>query len=448
MKLSGPIIAAVLLAALSGILYWSNHHKPEEGSAVNASLNSSPKILSFNQADIVKVKIQRKGQNQVDLTKDDSGSWQISGPAPLAADQAAVSSLLASLSALDSDRLVEDNVKDFSPYGLANPSLELDVTLKNGKSEKLLIGDRTPAGNDYYAMLTGDPRLFILASFNESSLDKNENDLRDKRLITLDFDKVSRIELLDQQSGKKSAIAFERVKDTWQIMRPMPYRTDGFRVDELVSTLKNARFIPSANADEKKDSAAFQSAQPFAAATVIGATGTQRVEIRKLKGDFFAKSSVVSGVHKVSEDIGTGLNKSLDDFRNKKLFDFGYTDPDNIELHDGDKSYYLTRSGSDWWGPDGQKLDKTTTDTLLDRLRDLSASKFTDSGFTEATLRISVLSNDKKHSEALLLAKTKDNYIAKRVGEPALYEVPNSAVEDLRAAAANLKPAPAPASKK
>ena len=63
-------------------------------------------------------------------------------------------------------------------------------------------------------------------------------------------------------------------------------------------------------------------------------------------------------------------------------------------------------------------------------------------------MRISVLSNDKKHSEALLLAKTKDNYIAKRVGEPALYEVPNSAVEDLRAAAANLKPAPAPASKK
>ena len=55
-------------------------------------------------------------------------------------------------------------------------------------------------------------------------------------------------------------------------------------------------------------------------------------------------------------DLGTGLDKSLDDFRNKKLFDFGFTDVNKLEMHDGAKSYFLTKGGQDWW-IDGKKMD-------------------------------------------------------------------------------------------
>ena len=151
-----------------------------------------------------------------------------------------------------------------------------------------------------------------------------------------------------------------------------------------------------------------------------------------------------SGWTKQPASVGTGLDKSLDDFLNKKLFDFGYQDPDKIEIHDGSKSYFLTRSGSDWWRPDGKKLDEATVQKLISKIRDLSAEKFQTSGFTTPSLELTVLSNDNKRVEKVLVAKNGETSIARRENEPALYEISISAVAELQKAAADLKPAPDP----
>ena len=51
MKFRGLLVAAIVLAALTGTLYWSNHRKPTENTAT-ASADAPPKILTLNQADI------------------------------------------------------------------------------------------------------------------------------------------------------------------------------------------------------------------------------------------------------------------------------------------------------------------------------------------------------------------------------------------------------------
>src|SRR6202044_100708 len=103
-----------------------------------------------------------------------------------------------------------------SQYGLAAPAVELDITGKGHTTQQLLVGDDTPVGSDVYAALPGDPRVFTVASYNKSSLNKSLNDLRDKSLITLNADKVSRVELLK----KGEDIEFDRTKDGWQILKP------------------------------------------------------------------------------------------------------------------------------------------------------------------------------------------------------------------------------------
>ncbi len=131
MKNTGLLIAAVVLAALSGVLYWSNRHPASESTA-KASIDTPPKILSLKQEDISKIQIKKKGGEELDLAKGDAGKWQIIAPKPLGADQEAVSSLLSTVSSLNADRLVEDKAADLGQYGLAQPSLELDVTTKDG----------------------------------------------------------------------------------------------------------------------------------------------------------------------------------------------------------------------------------------------------------------------------------------------------------------------------
>ena len=440
MKPRGLLIAAVVLAVLVGVLYWSNRHKADQDLAVKTSPDAPPKILTLNQPDITRLSIEHKDQPQVDLSRNDSGGWQITAPQPLAADQEAVSSLLSTLSSLKSDRLLEDKAPDLSSYGLSAPALQVEVAVKGNKTQKLLVGDQTPSGSDYYVMLAGDPRLFTLASYDKTRLDKSAADLRDKRLLTLDFDKVSQIELIGQQSGKKQDITFARDKEAWQILKPNPLRADLEQVDALVRSLREARIETSSDMDDAKAASSFRSASPFAIAKVTGSSGTQELEIRKAKDDYFAKSSALSGIYKVPSSLGPSLDKSLDAFRNRKLFDFGYADPDKIEIHDGSKSHFFTRSGSDWWGPDGKKLDEASMQPLLNSLRELSAEKFPDSGFTTPALELTIISKDNKRTEKVSISKNGDNYIAKRDGEPSLYGIPSSAIVDLEKFAADVKP--------
>jgi hypothetical protein len=443
MKNSGLLIAAVVLAALTGALYWSNRHPPSENTA-KASLDTPPKILSLKQEDISRIAIRKKGGEELDLAKGDAGKWQITAPKPLGADQEAVASLLSSVSSLNADRLVEDKATDLNQFGLARPALELDVTTKDGKPQKLFLGDDTPAGSAVFAKLDGDPRVFTIASYNKTSIDKTPNDLRDKRLLTVDFDKLSQIEL----ATKKQDIEFGRNKQEWQIIKPKPLRADNFQVEEIVRKLREAKMdTSSTDADAKKAAAAFASGTQVATAKVTDTASTQELQVRKSKDDYYAKSTAVPGVYKVSSDLGKQLDKNVDDFRNKKLFDFGYDDPSKVEIHDGPKAYFLTKGGQDWWSADSKKTESSTVQSLIDKIRELSASKFVDTGFTVPTLEVTVTSNDGKRVEKVLISKSGDNYIAKRDNEPALYQLDSSSVADLQKVAADVKPVPPPAKK-
>jgi hypothetical protein len=438
MKPQGLIIAALILAGLTGALYWSNHHKPAD--TTEASADVSPKILAVKEADISKFDLKKDGAEQVGGERNSTGQWRITAPSSFPADQSAVSSLLGTFSSLNSERLVEEKAGSLAPYGLDAPKLEVDLTEKDKKTQKLLLGDATPAGNGIYAKLESDPRVFTIPSFTKTSVDKSANDLRDKRLLTVNSDKISQVDLV----AKKQEIAFGRNKDEWQIVKPKPLRADVAQVDELVRALTDAKMELNAADDQKKTAAAFSAATPLATAKVTAESGTQALQVRKNKNDYYAKSSAVEGIYKVPSTLGQALDKNLEDFRNKKLFDLGSEDPTKIEIRDGSKTSFLTRSGEDWWSGSAKKMDAGTVQELIDKVRDLSASKFVDSGFTAAVIDLTITSNDGKRVEKVAISKAGEDYIAKRENEPALYQLDSKAVDDLTKSAADVKPAAVP----
>ena len=233
MNFRSLIIAVVVLATLGGVLYWSEHRKPPEENAAS-STPAAPVILKVDPADVTELTIKQK--EPVTLVKT-AGKWEITQPKLYPADQVAVASLLSTLSALNADRVVEEKAGDRKPYGLDPPSVELDITGKTHTTRQLLLGDDTPAGGDVYVAVAADPRIFTIASYNKSSLDKGLNDLRDKSLLTLSPDKVSRVELTE----KDQHMEFDRTKDGWQILKPSPSPADGSVVDSLVRSLTDAK---------------------------------------------------------------------------------------------------------------------------------------------------------------------------------------------------------------
>src|SRR5579862_3577545 len=123
MKFRGLLVAAVLLAALGGVAYWSE--KKGKVDEVKPAADAPPKILTIPEDQIKTIRLGKKGAEATVLTKSEAVKWDITQPKPLAADQDAITPLVTTLANLNSDRLNKEKAIDLASYGLIAPSQEV-----------------------------------------------------------------------------------------------------------------------------------------------------------------------------------------------------------------------------------------------------------------------------------------------------------------------------------
>ena len=291
-----------------------------------------------------------------------------------------------------------------------------------------------------------------MAKYVKSSVDKSLNDVRDKRLLTTDADKISHIELI--RKNQECRIQ----PQLWPILRRVADREAQNRcgltvfrwanwpanwpTPEWIWTLPAAKMLFSSLPGQR----------PSPPRKLLMPSGTQELQVRKSasrQGQEQAAPIMRSRAWSVAltrstRTSGSRWTRIPTTFAIRSSFDFGYADPGKIEFHDGSKSYFLVRSGEDWWW-NGKKMEAGNVQSLVSDLRDLTADKFLDSGFANPTIEAVVTSEDGKRVEKVQIAKSTNGYVAKRENEPALYQLTFSSVDDLQKAASAIKPAAAPA---
>ncbi len=431
MKFRGLAIACAVLLVLSGVLYWSGHHKASKKS----SANSLPVIFNVNPATITSITIHKTGAAPVTLEKQSTGVWRITAPKSLPADQPTVKQMISELSPLKAQRVIEKQASDLAPFGLDHPPVVIDIAEDNHAKQKLLFGDNTPTGDSAYAMVAGDPRIFTTYGFNKTDLGMSLNSLRDTRLIYATPGKMTQIEL----STGGQAIQFARRNGNWEIQKPGPYRANAMAVDAVADALSEARMDLTGPGSQDAD-AAFARGTPVATAKVKAPVGTETLVLREDNGNYYAQSSVTKGAYLVDPSLASALQKTLISFRNKVVFDFGFNEPNEVNLHiaggknGATQSWYLKRSGGNWW-LDGKKMNGSSVEGMISSLRALKATKFATTGFTKPEIHVTVISNGGSRVERVAIAKSGSEYLAKRAGEPTLYVLDPGAVEGLRSAA-------------
>jgi Domain of unknown function (DUF4340) len=429
MKAGGLFTAIGVLAILGGAIWWSNKHPSTD---TKSKTPDTPKIVSVDGKQIDTIRISKPGSDPVELAKL-ANSWEIMKPATMHADQDAVNMLTGSLSTLNADRLIDEHPTDLKEFGLDNPSIEVDFTVKGGKEQKLLLGSDTPAATGTYAKLESDPKVYTVPTVTKTSFDKTSNDLRDKRLLTFNQDQLTSFTI----AGKNPAVEFgKNAQGDWQITKPKPMRADSLVVDDLVRKIKDAKMdTASTNAAEQ-----YATGERAGTITTTDNSGTQTLEVRKAKDNsYYAKSSAIPGVYKLAGDLGDSFAKGIDDYRNKKLFDFGFNDPTKIDING--TSYQ--KSGDKWMSGSTQ-YDAGTVQSVIDKLRDMSATKFAARMAGTQAFAIGVTYGDKHTSEKVTIDKDGDAYDAQRDGDPDVYVLDSKTVDELQKAAAAIKPAQAP----
>ena len=433
----GLFIGVVVLTLLAVGVYWSE--KAKKASEEKGDPKAPPLLVTLGTGDLQKVTIERAGQPPVSVERTDK-TWKITTPSPLRADQTTLDGVEGALRNLRWERLL-DETGALSSYGLAPPKVVIQYSAKGGKQGKLLIGDETPTGGNYFAKLEGDARVFTLGSGVKSSIDRSLDDLRDKRLLPFDPTSVKTIELtLGGRNVVLTKSASSSGESEWKITAPEQLRADGFQVEELVRKLGD---VKAGSATDPKPPAWLQ---PYGRVKVTDAGGTYDLELRQNRADkaLYARSGAIEGLHKAPDDLSKSFESGADAFRNKKLFDFGFRELSRVEVKAPSGSWVFVKGGDKWW-LNGKEMDPAGTQMLIDKLRELSATGFPKVKMPAATTELAVTVTEGKKVERVLAGASGAITVAQREGEPTVYQLDPAGLNEVVKAASEVKPTPPPA---
>jgi hypothetical protein len=129
---------------------------------------------------------------EVSGTKKDN-NWTLSKPRAVAGDHAKIDALLSAVGTGQITKFVTDTNAGLAKYGLDNPAVRFQARLADGKSVQLAVGKKE--GSDYYARDLSRPGVFQINDNLFSILSDKYIDLRDKQIIHIMPDDVTRAEI-------------------------------------------------------------------------------------------------------------------------------------------------------------------------------------------------------------------------------------------------------------
>src|ERR1700730_5647657 len=129
---------------------------------------------------------------EVSGTKKDN-SWTLSKPRATGGDRSKIDALLGSVATGQVTKFVSDTNSSLAKYGLDKPAVRFQAKLADGKSVQLEVGKKE--GADYYARDLSHPGVFQINDNLYSILSDKYIDLRDKQIIHMMSDDVTRAEV-------------------------------------------------------------------------------------------------------------------------------------------------------------------------------------------------------------------------------------------------------------
>ncbi|MBN1113907.1 MAG: DUF4340 domain-containing protein [Oligoflexia bacterium] len=188
---------------------------------------NSEKIYNTETEEIKKIGIKRGNDRKWSLIieQNKDKKWFIVEPVSKSADVAAVNNMLSSLNTKASIIVENEKEPDLAPYGLSGPEITAVFYYEDGKEVTLLIGDKTPVGDDRYVYIKDSGRVLAAARTLYDNFDKDEKTARSKLVYELNKDDVTKIRI----KRKKETVALERGKTQYEWFLTSPVKAKANR---------------------------------------------------------------------------------------------------------------------------------------------------------------------------------------------------------------------------
>ncbi len=433
--LTSTLLLAAVLTGLGAYIYFVDRHRP-------ATEPSEQIFPAVSADDIEEVEI-RASDGELVRARRSGDAWTLVEPEQVDADSSELSSITSSLASLDIRRVVDEDATDLSQYGLEPGRIDIGFRTRGAEDfRRILIGERSPAGGDVYARLPDENRVFLVASYLDSTFDKDAFALRDKRILRVARDKADGLEL----TAGTTTLLFGKDGSEWRLLKPFAARADYSTVEAALQRLASAQ-MHSIVASEADDLRKYGLDRPVATMTVL-VEGT-RATIALGSTDnalVFARDESRPMIFTVAPTLQTDVIKSVSDYRRKDLFDARSFTTTHVALRHSGEQTMLEKATADedtsvWHDANGAEVAGEKVESLLSSLSFLRAQSFDSNihpSLKTPELEMELRFGDDK-SETVAFARAGDEVLARRVDEPGMARLERSAYDEILEAVDALK---------
>lgn len=437
-RTSSTLILLIVALGLGGYLYFVESERPV------ADDNAKTKVFTYDAAKITQLQIKSSAGEVTHLQKGANDVWTISQPTSAPADRNSVSAVVTHLANLEEQRVVEENAADLKAYGLGEPRVEVTFHVDGDKEPKrILLGEKTPTSAGTYAKLPSGNRVFLVDSAFETAADRSAFDFRDKAALAFDQTKVTSLELV----SAAQTIRLEKSGEDWKLVKPIQAPADFTSVNGVIGQLQSAQMTALKDRPEDlKDLKQYGLDRPAVVATIGTGASSVTFELGKEAdaGAVWGRDPAKAAVFSINSGVAMELQKKVDDFRRKELFDFRPFNTTRFEITRGKDVRAFERvkgtgeNAVDTWkqvAPAAKTVDSSNLEGALLDFSNLRADSFVAAsgaatGHNNPAAVIVVKFDDGKKEERVVIGTTGSGVFATRTDQPGALKVEAGRYED------------------
>lgn len=322
----------VLLAGDETTAYRLAGKDLRSGLDVDLDTLRDKKVSTLEAQDVQSIVVAAPDGAKVSLERKDADSWELLEPTGFTVDNTAADGLARALSNLRAKAFV--TAKE-APAGAIGDAPWV-VTASGGEATFEVKIGAAKVDDAMWAQVAGSDELLKLDDYAASGLKKTVGDLRDKQVVSVEAEQVTRVQLTGD-AGER--IVVERKGSGWAFVEPA--KAFGADLGSQLGSMVKVKAERYAAATES-EAAAKALATPAISAGLSVADKTwqlafgAKIEEGDNQRKRWAQVTLPDGTKTepflVGDYVATRYQKKLDDLRAKKLFDFKSSDVQRIEV--------------------------------------------------------------------------------------------------------------------
>lgn len=368
MSFRNTLLLFLLLVGFATYIYFFEN--PWESSK-----GEEDRIFDFSADQVAAIRLFPRGEPFIELRREEGG-WKITNPIEVEGDSSAIDSIVSTLSRLRSDRVVEESPANLSAYGLEEPEIRAQAILESGEVYEIWVGKKSPIGNKVYVKRADQPMTWTVRGTVRHTLGKSLFDLREKRILRIDWDTLKEISWRSALSVRPTVV--QKRGEEWFLQEPEEGFADAKKVQSLLNRLKGLRasqFIEEGGEDygfnRPRWNIRLQTGGETPSVTLlIGKSAGEEKSYAKVEGEetiFVAPSKIVKD-----------LSQPVEDFVEHHALPFQQWQVNQVEVLDPSGSVQLIKEEGEWW--DSKDLDREveeeTVSEFFSTLRDVRIQDF------------------------------------------------------------------------